>query len=122
MENASKALLMAGGILVGMLILALFVTLATSAKELSARYDTEKKVEVIQKFNVNFLKYTGKNDLTIHQVITITNFANENGVMVLGELNKFDIASNIQKKYKLQVLHYNSEGYIDQIEITESSH
>ena len=74
MENASKALLMAAGILVGILILALMVTLFISSKQLSTTYDETRQSVAIQQFNVNFTEYIGQ-DLTIHQVITIYNFA-----------------------------------------------
>lgn len=118
MENASKALLMAGGILVGMLILALLVTLVSSARELTIRYDTEKKAEAIEQFNVNFLKYVGKQNLTIYQVITITNFANENHVTIDGGISPTDIkAENIKSKYAINIVDYNQEGYIQSIKI-----
>ena len=74
MENASKALLMAAGVLIGILILALMVTLFLSAREVSSRHDQVKKTEEIEQFNANFTKYVGK-DITMHQVITIHNFA-----------------------------------------------
>lgn len=78
MENASKALLMAAGILIGILILSLMTSLFISSKELSSSYEETKKSEAIQQFNVNFTQYLGQ-DLNIHQVITIYNFAKQNG-------------------------------------------
>ena len=68
MENASKALMMAAGVLVGVLILALMVTLFASSNEVSSEYEQTKKAEAIQQFNTNFTKYLGQ-DLTIHQII-----------------------------------------------------
>ena len=56
MENASKALLMAGGILIGILLLALMVTLFAGAGSLSKSYDEAKQSEAIQNFNSNFTK------------------------------------------------------------------
>ena len=79
MENASKALLMAAGVLIGVLILSLIVTLFASAGSLSNEYEKTKKAEAIQQFNVNFTKYLGQ-ELTIHQVVTICNFAKNNKV------------------------------------------
>ena len=81
MENASKALLMAGGILIGVLILALMVTLFLSSRELSTSYEQAKQSEAIQQFNVNFTKYLGQMDkrysqyYSLIQVVTILLFA-----------------------------------------------
>ena len=74
METASKALLMAAGVLIGILILTLMVTLFLSAREVSSRHDQVKKTEEVEQFNANFTKYVGK-DITMHQVITINNLA-----------------------------------------------
>ena len=122
MENASKALLMAAGILIGVLILALMFTLFLSSKELSTEYDKTKQSEAVQQFNVNFLQYIGQN-LTIHQVITITNFAKENGVTIVGGAGGQETSDingdTLEKAYKLTIPNdgYNENGYIVKIAI-----
>ena len=122
MENASKALLMAGGILVGVLILALMITLFISSSKISSEYDNTKQITGVQQFNVNFTKYLGQ-DLTIHQVITITNFANQNNVSISGisgGKNTSDISEDTLKKvYKLTIPNdaYDENGYITKIQI-----
>ena len=119
MENASKALIMAGGILLGVLILTLMVTLFLSAKELSAAYEERKLSEAVQQFNVNFTKYVGQS-LTIHQVVTISNFAEKNNVTVTGRKSVSDIKGNLDTTYKLVIPEnaYDSNGYIRTITIT----
>ena len=123
MENASKALLMAGGILIGILILALMVTLFVSSRNMSISYENEKKTEQIHQFNVNFTKYLGQ-DLTIHQVVTICNFANINDVTVSGGKTSLDIKTDVDsyttsedsiKTYRLTINSYSDEGYINSI-------
>ena len=79
MENASKALLMAAGILIGILIISLMVTLFISSRDVTITYEAAKQTEKIEQFNVNFTKYLGQ-DLTIHDVVTICNFALQNGI------------------------------------------
>lgn len=74
MENASKALLMAGSILIGVLIMSLMVTVFMSTNTIYAEHEETKKSEAIQQFNVNFTKFLGK-DITIHEVVTICNYA-----------------------------------------------
>lgn len=143
MENASRALLMAGGILLGILILSLMVTLFASSSSLSKTYDQSKQSETIQKFNTNFTQYVG-HDLTIHQVLTIYNFAKQNGFkddnniekdsgftlnneqikIDLKEANtKLTSSSNfykVEKIYRLEVVSFNADtGYISKIKFIQ---
>ncbi len=118
MENASKALLMAAGILVGILILSLMTTLFVSSKQLSTSYDKTKNEEAIQQFNVNFTKYLGK-ELTIHEVVTISNFARLNGVGISGGKTRNEIKKVVNEyphieTYTLSVS-YSDDGYINSI-------
>lgn len=133
MENASKALLMAAGILIGLLILALMVTLFASTKSLSDTYEGTKKSEAIQQFNVNFTRYLGQ-DLTIHQVVTMCNFAKKDSNKILEvtvspastytidriqtDIDNIDDEDGMQK-YRLIIEGYSNEGYINKIKFTE---
>lgn len=80
MENASKALIMAGGILIGIIILTIatysFMTFGSTSKEIQKQVDAR----VISDFNNNFLKYQGMKECTIHDVVSLANFANKNNV------------------------------------------
>ena len=76
MENASKALLMAAGVLIGILILTLIAILSLAGNEVFSGYEESKTSEMVQRFNSNFTKYTGIK-LTAHQVVTICNYADE---------------------------------------------
>ncbi len=93
MENASKALLIAGSVLIGILLLTLFVYLYTQLSENASNvYSTIDHAE-ISKFNQKFLNYKGRgidiighddsgtpitNPLTIQDVVTIVNMAKDN--------------------------------------------
>lgn len=117
MENASKALLMASGILIGILILTLMITLFMSTREISTTYENKKKEESIQKFNVNFTKYLGREDLTIHEVVTICNFAVKNGFEP-SDIQGYKTKDNIKddnNKYKLIIKEYSEDGYVNSI-------
>lgn len=131
MENASKALLMAGAILIGILILTFMVTLFASSRDLTKEYQSNKESEAIQQFNVNFTKYLGQ-ELTIHEVVTITNFANLNNVNVingktkdqipidLNDINNLLLSGAYKNKkvsyiYKLEIKAYTEEGYVSKI-------
>ena len=87
MENASKALLMAGGVLVGLLVLSLavylFVTFGANAKEIRDEIDSTQ----LTKFNANFNIYADRNDITIYNIISLVNLAKENNDYYKDNLN-----------------------------------
>ena len=78
MENASKALIMASGVLIGVIILSMAVYLFNVLGRYVA--DTQRKIDEdeISQFNDKFLKYNGLTNLTIQDVITVKNYALEN--------------------------------------------
>lgn len=76
MENASKALIMAGGILIAILIISLGVYLFNSASILSSTYSDKLSQDELNKLNNKFLIYA--KDLTPQQMVTIINLVNEN--------------------------------------------
>ena len=75
MENAAKALLISGGVLIAVLLLTLFSYLFGKMSEgTSKAYDDMEKHE-ISEFNQQFLNYEGRNDLTVQDVATLINLA-----------------------------------------------
>lgn len=127
MENATKALLMAGGVLIAILIISVLVITFQKTGNVSKSYDKSVSQEEITKFNVNFTKYLGQ-DLTIHQVVTICNFAYKDGTHKVkvngGEDNPYTndkIKENLDKKYTLTIPNnaYDENGYITNILISE---
>lgn len=124
MENASNALMMAAGVLVGVLILALMVTLFASSSSVSRTYENSKHEEAVQQFNSNFTKYVGK-DLTIHEVVTICNYARKYGVSVVNSYgsptsyNESNIKTDVAEytnitiaHYRLSINSYSDDGYV----------
>ena len=75
MENASKALLMAAGVLIGILILSLAVFLFANFGAASAEAHKQNEENQIQQFNVQFTAYQGRTDITIHDIVTVANLA-----------------------------------------------
>lgn len=80
MENASKALIMAAGILIGVAILSLAVYLFVSFGSASAEIHEQNDANRINEFNTQFTSYVGKEDITIYDVITVANLATENNI------------------------------------------
>lgn len=83
MENASKALLIAGGVLIAILLLTLFTYLFRQMSEnTSSIYETLEKSEIAE-FNQQFLNYEGRGNipgstpLTVQDVATLINLAQD---------------------------------------------
>ena len=84
MENASKALIMAGGVLIGILILSLaaylFVDLGSTSAEITAQNAQKQIIE----FNSKFTSYEGYKDsdgnwqINIYDIISLAAYAKEN--------------------------------------------
>ena len=60
MENASKALLMAASVLIGIILISLMVIMFMNSGNVSSSYDKTISQEEISVFNSNFTKYSNK--------------------------------------------------------------
>lgn len=145
MENVTKALLIAAGVLIGIIILSLAVYLTNIIGAHAAR--TQEKIDsnAIAQFNEEFLKYNGFKNLTIQQVITLKNYALENnnkyfgynwqsdratgendyidvylkGNIILGSNDEILLKSEMNKKFKCSVEVSSMTGRVYKIEFTE---
>lgn len=115
MENASKALIMAASILVGVMIISVGVALFNSFSEFSR--STVQKVEdaKIAEWNNNYLKYYGNYtddngkerpiQVTAHDIVSIANSAKQNNI-----------------NYELDTQNYNENTYYLQVQVKTDSH
>ena len=86
MENASRALVMAGGVLIAIIILSLMVYVFQDFGAMSAEIHKETARQQIIQFNSKFTSYESykdedgsyKNLSTIHDIITVASLAREN--------------------------------------------
>lgn len=125
MENASKALLMAASVLIGIILISLMVIMFMNSGNVSGSYDKTISQEEISVFNSNFTKYVGRN-LTIHEVKSIIYFAEANGVQCSATVPEISETLSVggdntvnKRKYKLVVLAYDTDtGKISEIQIT----
>lgn len=151
MENASKALIIAGGVLIGVLILSLWVYLFTTfgitASEINVQADQTK----ITQFNSQFTAYEGKEGLTIYDVITVFGYAKENNnyyednsdykvtvsldtkrdIQNYDEGKKIDLinadqakinANNSLPTYNCKITKYHSNGRVEEIKFTTNKY
>lgn len=79
MENASKALIMAAEVLVGVIIISIGVALFTIFSNYSKNTAMQIEATQIAEFNNNFLKYEGV-EVTAHDIVSIANLARQNNI------------------------------------------
>ncbi len=95
MENATNALLMAGGVLIGVLILTLAVYLYMSfGAEARENYELMERQQIVR-FNAQFTKYVGIKDLTVYDVASVIAAARKN--------NSYYLDESITDSYKVTV-------------------
>lgn len=78
MENASKALIIVAGVLIGIMILSLAVYLTTTMGGSAAKVHEQVRQDQLSQFNSQFTKYDGREDATIYDILTIANLAMNN--------------------------------------------
>ncbi len=99
MENLSKALLIAGGVLIAILLVSLATRVFNSASEVSKAYNASAETTDINTFNTKFTRFIGavtdgasnetQQYATMHDIITLANFAKdhnhkENAILATG--------------------------------------
>ena len=145
MENVTKALLIAAGVLIGIIILSLAVYLSNIIGAHAAKIQEKIDSNAIIRFNEEFLKYNGLKNLTIQQVITLKNYALENnneyfgynwesdratgvndyidvylkGNIILGSNDEVLLKSEMNKKFKCTVDVSTITGRVYKVEFTE---
>lgn len=77
MENASKALLIAGGVLIAIAALTVGIYLRAKLGNVSESYVDELDLIEIQKYNSYFESFIGRDDITAQEIITVINIAQE---------------------------------------------
>lgn len=103
MENASKALIMAASVLLGVMIISVGVALYNTFSSFSA--DTAKKMQEKQlsEWNNVYLKYQGSTEVTAHDIISVINSAAQNNKNYFeDEANKTQYAGK-ENYYYVQV-------------------
>ena len=133
MENASKALIIAGGVLIVILVLTLFAYINTKMGSGTHNLYSRLEDHDITEFNQKFLNYDGNNNLKIQDVVTLINTANnanknnnigayvdvkQNNVSLLtSNINQL-LEDNADKTYKCDVT--VTGKIVSRVEITEN--
>lgn len=94
MENASKALIMAGGILIALMILGSLVLLFSNLQDYQNKTDASTKQSQIAKFNSQFEPYN-KDNLTLMELKSVYNKIISNNK----KYPEYEIKENIKSVY-----------------------
>lgn len=96
MENASKALIMAGGILISIMVASFMIFALRKAGRMSAEYDSQLSDIELADFNSQFEAYA-KDDNTFFDIITVSNLAYD-----VNKKNGYDAQNSVQIKLENQ--------------------
>lgn len=128
MENASKALLIAGGILIALVLIVLFINMYGRISNIRNEQEKQQEAEQLAAFNAGFEAYN-KRVMYGADVITLINKAKESKQYTItvnapAEFNKLSSLTDEQKKelttilYKCTEMKYDSKtGRINYIKI-----
>lgn len=89
MENASKALIMAGSILISIMLVTFMILMLRKGGKISSEYDSQASSDELASFNSDFEVYSGKNN-TILDIITVSNLAWD-----INKKNNFDEQNSV---------------------------
>jgi len=116
MENASKALLIAGGILLAMMILVLLVYVATYMGDMAKSQDERLAIQQLEEFNASYLAYN-KSRMYGTDVLTVFNKANNEQDFIIEvtavdkDNNNISIENN--HGFKVSIFKCEEVGYND---------
>jgi len=109
MENASKALLIAGGMLLAIIILTLLVSVGVSVKDITETQDKKQLTEQIQQFNKEYEAYN-KTKMYGIDVITVVNKARDYNTRLDTDSEEYKINIIVQDKNRDEI----SVSYTDE--------
>ena len=139
MENASKALIIAGAVLIGIVLISMGILFAANLRKTAKTYYTSMDASEAQKFNAeitkDFITEGGETYITAQGIITLKNLVRtekyseiriyDNSTDKVEAGNKSsnsltehgtDLVGNSLKKYKINV-EYSNSGLINKITI-----
>lgn len=99
MENASKALIIAAEIMIGVLLLTILVVAFRAYGNFSDVINQNIETKTASEFNTKFEIYNGRKDLTAQDVITIGNLAKEYNGTEGARMTIVVVVSGVEAKY-----------------------
>lgn len=120
MENASKALLMAGGILIAILVIAVLARTFNNVSIFQKSQLTEEEARQLQEFNEQYTKYVGQYVYGIEVRTLMNKYDDDKQVRVLPtNLNPPTGVGQDTKYYQCTAVGYDSNGKVNSITFKE---
>ncbi len=102
MENASKAILIAGGVLLALVVISICMLMISNAREAFMSIEERKHAQIVQEQTVKFAQYTGQIYLTeaynCHKRVLSYNEMNNTTITCINstgiDFNDSDVATN----------------------------
>lgn len=125
MENASKALIIAGGILIAIIILTMFIMMFNRMTSIQKTQEEKTKMEQLAAFNAEYEAYN-KSQMYGADVITLKNKVNENNInnpsnqIILSLPEEFDELEQdelLKRRFKCTKMEYDASGRVSKITI-----
>ncbi len=129
MENATKALIIAGAILVSILIISIGIVIVNAGKEVEGVAQGEMEAQAIQAFNAPFMNYAGEQRgssvNTLLQKIIANNASNPDKQVTISGLgtdpNTVIALIKSTTRYTVNIKTDPKTGLVNNIEIAQSS-
>jgi len=87
MENASKALIMAGGVLIAIMVLTIGVFLVGKLGSTADSYVTTLDATELHKYNSSFEVFIGREDITAQELVTLINLTQQSHQTTIVEID-----------------------------------
>lgn len=106
MDNAAKALIIAGTCLITVLVISIGIYLIGELRQTSDSYVEKLDNTELQKYNNNFIIYIGRTDISAQEIITVVNIAEQKDQETLVYLDNNQISGK-NEEWKNQFLSTN---------------
>ena len=126
MENASKALLIAGALLLSIMILTVGIILYNNFSDTTKKYSDNLSATELAKFNAKFEVFRGRTDVTEQEIVSLINIVAEYkkktpmDVAISINGNSYTdtirfLEDNLGTKFTCENIEYNSAGEVNKI-------
>ena len=140
MENAAKALLIAGGVLLAIIIMSMFLSMYNQIRGLEEAKEEKIQLEQIYAFNSQYEAYNkkimyGADVITLFNKVNENNLNNPNEIITItiptdfndniqklkeGKLNQEEKEDLLKLRFKCGGISYSSTGKVSEITIEEA--